>query len=136
LLEGRPFFQIVRRNEVNRAEAPWIAEMDASSLIRFYQQMIMFSQVVRVYAPCPRHAEVEDHGVPTICVDESIFGTPSERRDAGASEPLSQIRRKCPAKVGSPCLHAADPPPFQHMFEAADGSFDFRQFGHGILQGN
>ena len=94
----------------------------------------MLADIGRIDPPRPRHSEVEDHRVSTICVDESIFGTAAERGNAGARQSLPQVRWEGTAKVGAPRLDPLQPASLEDMLQAADGGFDFGQFGHRILR--
>ena len=67
----------------------------------------MFVEPGRIDPPGARHSEVEYHRVATICVDESIFGTPPQIGDQSTRKPLPKVGGECTAKVGPARL---DPP--------------------------
>ena len=49
--------------------------------------------------PASRHAEMEDHRVAAVGLDQPIFGAPAEPGDARAGQPLAQVRRERPAQI-------------------------------------
>ena len=55
-----------------------------------------------------RHAEVEDHGVAAVGVDQPIFGAAAQRRDPRAGQPLAEIGRKRPPQILAARLDPGD----------------------------
>ena len=78
------------------------------TLLRLEHQMVMLAELVGIDPPGARHAEVEDHRVAAVGVDQAVFGAPAERGDPCTRQPLAKIDRKGPAQVGAARLDAAD----------------------------
>ena len=96
------------------------------------QQMVVLADLRRIDPPAARHAEMEDHRVAAIGVDQPIFGAPAEAGDPRAGQPLAQIGRERPAQVGAARLDARDAGgPSSTRLKPADGGFDFGQLRHG-----
>jgi len=52
--------------------------------------MIMLFQRLRFDSPSARHAQVEDHRLITIGLDQPVFGAPAQLGDHGAGQLLHQ----------------------------------------------
>ena len=92
----------------------------------------MLVEIRRIDPPGARHSEVEYHRVATICVDESIFGTPPQIGDPGTRQPLPKVGRECTAKVGPARLDPPDLAALEHMAQSSNGGFDFGQLWHSL----
>ena len=60
-------------------------------LIGLEDQMIVRQQLGRIDAPAARHAEMEDHRVAAIGLDQPVFGAPAKPRHRRAGQPLAEI---------------------------------------------
>ena len=129
-LECRPIAQITRGNQVYRAKAARVIESKPPPLVSFQQQVIVLFQRRVIDAPGPRHAEVKNHRVIAVGMNQAIFGAPTEAGDLCTSQALSKVFRKRAPKIGPARLNARDPPAFEHPLEAADSGLDFGKFGH------
>ena len=67
----------------------------------------MLAELARVDPPVARHAEVEDHRVAAVGVDQPIFGAAAEAGHPRAGQPLAEVDREGPAQVGAARLDAA-----------------------------
>jgi demethylmenaquinone methyltransferase / 2-methoxy-6-polyprenyl-1,4-benzoquinol methylase len=80
--------------------------------------------------PAARHAEMEDHGVIAVGVDQSVFGAPPKNSHRRACEPLAEVLWERSTQIGSPGFEARYPPALEHLFKTADSGFNFRKLGH------
>jgi hypothetical protein len=81
-------------------------------------------------APTPGHAEVEDHRIVPVGMDQPVLGSSTESSHSGARQPLPEILGKGSPQIRPPSLHARDPAAEQHLFKAFDGGFDFGELRH------
>ena len=93
--------------------------------------MIVLAELGRIDPPAARHAEVEDHRVAAVGVDQPIFGAAAEPGHPRAGQPLAEVGRERPAQVGAARLDARDAAGPEHVLQPADGGFDFGKLGHG-----
>ena len=127
--------QLGCRHEIDRAESPRIVERQPFPLVGLEQQMVVLLELRMIDPPAPRHAEVEDHRVVAIRVDETVFRPPAEARDLRPGQPLAKVLRKRPPQIRAPRFDTCDPPALQHPLKAADGGFDFGQLRHRARYG-
>ena len=120
----------VGADQVYAAEAARVVERQKPPLLRFEQEVVVGADRVRLDPPAPRHAQVEDHRVAAIGVDQAIFGTAPERGDARPGQPLAQVVGEGPAKVRAAGLDGGEPAPLQHGTKTAHGGLDFGKLGH------
>jgi len=85
----------------------------------------MLADLVGIDSPISRHSQVEDQRVAAVGVDQSIFRAAAKRRDQGARQPLSKVRRKRPAQIAAPELDVAEAAALEHALKPAHGGFDF-----------
>ena len=90
----------------------------------------MRQQLARIDAPAARHAEMEDHGVAAIGIDQPVFGASPKSGHGRAGQPLTEIHRHRAPQVGPAQLHARDSLAFQDGTQATHRGFDFGKFGH------
>ena len=94
-------------------------------------EMIVLLDGLGLDPPAARHAEVEDHRLAAIGVDQAIFGAAAQRRDFRSGHRLDQAGWERAAQVRAIDRHAGDSLPLKVARQAAHGGFDFGQFGHG-----
>src|SRR4030095_4657509 len=82
-------------------------------------------------APAARHAEMEDHRVGAVGVNQPIFGAAAEVRDGGARQPLAKVLGKGPTQIGSPHFDARDSVSLEDALKPTNRGFEFGKFGHG-----
>jgi hypothetical protein len=92
--------------------------------------MVVREQFVRIDSPAPRHAEMEDHRVTAIGLNQPIFGASAEPGDGRSGHPLGKIGRERPPEVAAMRDDARQPLALEDGLEAANGRFDFRKFRH------
>jgi hypothetical protein len=80
--------------------------------------------------PATGHAEVEDHRVVSIRMDQAVFRPASKPDHLGSRQPLTEILWKGPAQVCPPRFDPLDAAALKHMGQATDGGLDFGKFGH------
>ena len=77
--------------------------------------------------PAPRHAEVKDHRVVAIGMDQAIFRAAAEARHPGPRQTLAEILGEGSAQVGASRLDTRDPPALQHVAQGRGLSFQLRE---------
>lgn len=125
-----PAPDIRSRHQVDRAEPPGVVQRQPAAIVCLEQQMVVRVDFAGIDSPLAGHPEVEDERVAAIGVDEPELASAPKPADRCACQPLAEVRRKSPAKVGPPQLHADDPPPEQHLLQSSDRCFDFGEFRH------
>src|SRR3954471_2711102 len=80
-LERRPLGEIIGRYEIDRAEPARIVEGQAISFVGLQQQMVVLLEPGVIDPPASRHAEMKDHRVISIGMNEPIFRAPSKPGD-------------------------------------------------------
>ena len=95
--------------------------------------MIVLADLVGIDSPAPAHAEVEDHGLPPVHMDQPVLGAAREAGDPRAGQHLHEVWRERAAQVRAAGLDTRDDLAIKDMGKAADGGFDFGQFGHGLM---
>ncbi len=88
--------------------------------------MVVLAELCMVDAPASGHAEVEDHRVVAVGMDQAVFGAAPKPGDSGTRQPLAEVLGKRTSQVRPPHLDPRDPPAIQHALETAYGRFDFR----------
>jgi hypothetical protein len=81
-------------------------------------------------APAAGHAEMENHRVAAVGVDQPKFGTATKAGDLGACKPLPKILGEGSPEVGPARFHARDPVSLEDALKATDGRLDFGKLGH------
>ena len=88
-------------------------EAEPPALVGLEQQMIVLAKVVRVDPPGARHAEVKDHRVAAVGVDQAIFGAAPRPVTRAPGQPLAKVlgkaRRKsraAPRPADAPAVEA------------------------------
>src|SRR6185369_2382855 len=74
-LERRPVLELVRSDQVERAEAARIVERYHPAVIGLKDEVIVLADRARIDPPVSRHAEVEHQSVAAVGVDQAVFGT-------------------------------------------------------------
>ena len=92
--ERRPLLELACGNEIDGAESPRVVERQPFPLVRLEQQVIVLFELRMIDPPAPRHAEVEDHRVVAIRVNQPIFGAAAEAGHPCARPALAQVFRK------------------------------------------
>ena len=92
--------------------------------------MIMLPKLGMIDPPATRHAEVEDHRIVAVGMDQPVFRAPSKAGDFCTSQPLAEVLGKGSAQVRSTRFDARDPSTLQHPLKPADGRFNFGKLRH------
>ena len=92
----------------------------------------MFLKLHMIDPPAPRHAEVKDHRVVSIGVDQPVFRSPAEPSHSSTGEPLAEILGKRSPKVSAPGFDPVNSASLEHMGQTADGRLDFGKLGHRV----
>jgi demethylmenaquinone methyltransferase / 2-methoxy-6-polyprenyl-1,4-benzoquinol methylase len=128
--EQRVLVEAGRRHQIDRAEAPGVIEGEHPARLRLQHQMVVLADLAWVEHHPPGHAEVENHAVLPVGVENRIFGPAVDAHHPRPGQPLAQIDREGPSQVGPAHVHPGEPLPDQHPRHAAGNSFNFGQLGH------
>ncbi len=85
---------------------------------------------LRIDSPAPRHAEMKDQRVAAIGFDQPIFGAAAKAGNDGTRQPLTQVGRNRPPKIGAARLDTSQAFAEQDRLKTANGRLDFGKFGH------
>ena len=80
--------------EIDRAETARIIENNDEILVGFEKEMVVGAQLLWSDSPLAGHAEMENHRVAAVGIDQPIFPAPVEFRHPGAGQPLPEPSRK------------------------------------------
>jgi len=125
-----PIVELSGRKEIDGAEPTGIVEHDHELLVRLEKEMVVRAELIRIDAPLARHAEVEDHRVAAVGVDQPIFAAAAEASDSRAGHPLAEPFRKRPPEIRAARLYAPQFAAEKNLLKPAYGGFDFRKFWH------
>lgn len=92
--------------------------------------MVVRAKLVRIDPPFAGHAQVEDHGVPAIRVDEAVFRAAVEPGHPRACQSLPEVGRKRPPQVQPALLDALDRSALEDLGKAPNRRFNFGQLRH------
>ena len=90
----------------------------------------MLLEPCMIDAPAPRHAQMKDHRIAAIGVNQPVFRAAAKPRHHCSGQPLPEVLWKGAPEVGAARFDPNDAPTFQHMLKAANGGLDFGKFGH------
>jgi hypothetical protein len=128
--KGRPIVEFQGADQVQRAEPTRIVERKAPALVGLDQDMIVLFDFARIDPPAPGHSKVEHQRIPTIGVDQSIFGAAPQPDDCCARQSLAKIDWERPSKVRPSSLDTCNSSTLKNPGKSADCGFDFRELGH------
>lgn len=117
--------------QIKRSESPRIIQGQCSAG-GFENQMIMLADRIRIETPPARHAEMEDHRVAPVGIDQAIFGPAVKSGHNGARHPLPQILGDRTAQIGPSGFDGYEPLAEQGRLKSTHSCFDFGKFRHGF----
>lgn len=129
--ESRKTIKRYSRNQIDRPESPRIVQSHCP-VGRFQDQVVVLFDYIRIEPPPARHAEVKDHRVAAISIDQAIFRAAPKPGNHGSCHPLPEISRDWTAQIGTSGFHRYKPLPKQGRLKTAHGRFDFWKLRHHI----
>jgi hypothetical protein len=92
--------------------------------------VVMHPDFACIDPPASRHAEVKDHAVTAISLDNPVFGATRKSHHPRTCHPLAQINRDRATQIGPPHINARQDSAEQGRLQPAHSSFDFGEFRH------
>ena len=126
----RPKIARYRLDQINRSESAWVAKRQHAPAIGFENEMVVYPDLTRIHAPATRHAEVKDHAIAAVGLDDAVFRAPRQTGYARAGHPLAKIDGDRTTQVGAADIDAHQDRAEQGRLQPADSCFDFGKFGH------
>lgn len=131
--KGRPLVERFGRDKVNRTEPARIAQSE-SVRVGFDNQMVMLVVITRIDPPASAHAQMEDHRLPAIDIDQAVFRASIKTSNRGSCHHLYKLWRERAAQIRTVQLDPRNPLTQHKALKAADGGFNFWQFRHQELR--
>ena len=94
-------------------------------LVAAKHQVIVQANIFRIDPPTAGHAQMENHRLPPVRMDQAVFGAAPKTGYGCASQRLDQVNGEWAAQVGPARLNPDEPCAIQIARQSAYGGFDF-----------